>query len=283
MAEMDIVPYIGTRTPADFDTLFDELEAARGSSASLSDAIAEKADAASNLAGYGITDAYTKAETNTALAAKQDTLTAAQLSAVNSGITAEKLTADEAALAELTAKEQQNENNILSAYGGIVGKNVAKENDFTAMLTKIVYCNPITGTIHISAASISSTDTDSTICRFILYYKDGTDSSTNYSFSRGSNISLDINIGAKIIERIVIYASDNYSHSTGDTVTVSGLMICTQADYAADPTYQPYIMSNVELTAAIQALQNGTRSAPTLAKSAEPEETEPETGEEETR
>ena len=220
------------------------------------------------------------------IGAKQDALTQSQLAAANSGITSEKLTADETALAELTAKEQQNENNILSAYGGIVGKNVAKENDFTATLNKTVYCSPITGTIHISAASISSTDTDSTICRFILYYTDGTDSSTNYSFSRGSDISIDINIVAKIIERIVIYASDNYSHSIGDTVTVSGLMICTQADYATNPTYQPYAMSNVELTAAIQALQtqlNGTRSAPALAK-AEPEEIkEPETGEEEMR
>ena len=218
-----------------------------------------------------------------ALGSKQDELTQEQLAAANSGITAEKLTADEAALAELTAKERQNENNILSAYGGIVGKNAAKENDFTATLSKIVYCNPITGTIHISAANVSSTDTDSTICRILLYYTDGTVSSNNLSLSRGSNISFDVNIRAKIIERIVIYASDSYNNSIGDTVTVSDLMICTQADYAADPTYQPYIMSNVELTAAIQALQNGTRSAPALAKS-EPEEIkEKETGEEETR
>lgn len=199
--------------------------------------------------GDSWTNVYTKSETDALLEDKQDELTTAQLDAVNSGITAAKLT-------ELTAKEQQNENNILSAYGGIVGKNAAKENDFTATLNKTVYCNPITGRIHISAASVSSTDTDSTICRFILYYTDGTDSSTNYSFSRGSNIDLDINIGAKIIERIVIYASNNYSNSIGDTVTVSDLMICTQADYVVDPTYQPYIMSNAELTAAIQALQS---------------------------
>ena len=157
--------------------------------------------------------------------------------------------------AELTAKEQANENNILSAYGGIVGKNVAKENDFTATLNKTVYCNPITGTIHISAANVSSTDTDSTICSILLYYTDGTVSSNNLNLSRGSNISLNVNIREKIIERIVIYASDNYNNSRGDTVTVSDFMICTRADYAADPTYQPYAMSNVELTAAIQALQ----------------------------
>lgn len=177
-----------------------------------------------------------------ALDQKQNALSSTQLSAVNSGITSDDV-------AQITT----NKNNILSAYGGIVGKNVAQVNNFTATLNKTVYCNPITGRIHISAASISSTDTDSTICRFILYYTDGTDSSTNYSFSRGSNISLDINIGSKIIERIVIYSSDNYSHSTGDTITVSDLMICTQADYAADPTYQPYVMTNAEITAWILA------------------------------
>lgn len=101
MADIEIVPYYGMRTPADFDTLFDELEAARGTSASLSDAIGEKADAASTLAGYGITDAYTKAEINTALAAKQGELTTAQQAAVDSGITAAKLAEDEADIATL--------------------------------------------------------------------------------------------------------------------------------------------------------------------------------------
>lgn len=56
---------------------------------------------------------YTKSETDALLDDKQDELDTAQLAAVNSGITAAKLATDEAALAELTAKEQQNENNIL--------------------------------------------------------------------------------------------------------------------------------------------------------------------------
>ena len=116
MAEMDIVPYIGTRTPADFDTLFDELEAARGSSASLSDAIAEKADNATTLSGYGITDAYTKTETDTALSGKQGELSQSQLAAVNSGITAEKLADDEAALVEVVDAGAKNRFDPASAW-----------------------------------------------------------------------------------------------------------------------------------------------------------------------
>lgn len=59
----------------------------------ISDAISNKADKSTTLSGYGITDAYTKTEVNTSLDAKQDSLDETQLSAVNSGITADKVTA----------------------------------------------------------------------------------------------------------------------------------------------------------------------------------------------
>lgn len=51
--------------------------------------------------GDSWTNVYTKSETDALLDDKQDELTTAQLDAVNSGITASKLTADEAALVEL--------------------------------------------------------------------------------------------------------------------------------------------------------------------------------------
>lgn len=53
--------------------------------------ISGKADKATTLAGYGITDAYTKTQINTELGKKQNNLTEAQLNAVNSGITSEKV------------------------------------------------------------------------------------------------------------------------------------------------------------------------------------------------
>lgn len=50
-----------------------------------------KADKATTLAGYGITNAYTKTEVDTIASGKQDNLTTAQLNAVNSGITSAKV------------------------------------------------------------------------------------------------------------------------------------------------------------------------------------------------
>lgn len=59
-------------------------------------------------------------------------------------------------------------------------------------------------------------------------------------------------------------------------------MICTAADWAVSQKFVPYCPSMAEMYEMIQALQSGTRSAPALAMSAEPE-VEPETGEEEMR
>lgn len=55
-------------------------------------ALNDKADKATTLAGYGITNAYTKTEVDTALSGKQDSLDTAQMAAVNSGIDSTKVT-----------------------------------------------------------------------------------------------------------------------------------------------------------------------------------------------
>ena len=108
MADIEIIPYIGTRTPADFDTLFDELVAARGNQASLSarfsadeSNISGKQDSLSFDGTYNASTnkVATVSTVTNAVSSKQDVLTTAQLAAANSGITAAKLSADEAALA----------------------------------------------------------------------------------------------------------------------------------------------------------------------------------------
>lgn len=267
MAEMDIVPYIGTRTPADFDTLFDELEAARGSSASLSDAIAEKADNATTLSGYGITDAYTKTEIDTALSGKQNKLSQSQLAAANSGITAEKLTADEAALAE-----------VVDAGA----KNFAQTESGSATQYAKIKCAVPAGKYKIYFTSLVSNDTDATNCQIYFHDRQSIVSSRG-SINRGTGVvSNDITVNSDA-EWIWIYASDVLSNSSGDTLSFSGAMCCTKAAWDVSHAFAPYCPSMAEMYEMIQALQSGTRSAPALAM-AEPEEIkEPETGEEEMR
>ncbi len=66
--------------------------------------LAGKADKSTTLAGYGITDAYTKGEVDSALSGKQATLTTEQQNAVNSGITTEKVATYDGYAAQIAAK-----------------------------------------------------------------------------------------------------------------------------------------------------------------------------------
>lgn len=88
--------------------------------------------------------------------------------------------------------------------------------------------------------------------------------------------------------------SDNvYVNIPTSVSSLSGVivkpMICTKAAWDVSHTFVPYCPSMAEMYEMIQALQNGTRSVPALAKAepeeirTEPEEVEPETGEEEMR
>ena len=74
-------------------TTLEELNAVQSE---INTSLGNKADKATTLSGYGITDAYTSEEVDNKLsqelATKQDSLTTEQLNAVNSGITAEKVT-----------------------------------------------------------------------------------------------------------------------------------------------------------------------------------------------
>ena len=87
-------------------------------------------------------------------------------------------------------------------------------------------------------------------------------------------------INAEISNKLYIHIPAEFNQSNINYVIKP--MICTKAVWYISQKYVPYAPTNRELYAMIQALQNGTRSAPALAK-ADPEETEPETGEEEMR
>ena len=149
-----------------------------------------------------------------------------------------------------------NKTNILSMWDtGFAQKNVARINDasFTATSTDralMIPCDEITGTICITIASLVSTDTDASTCAYILYYKSGnTSGSTPKQFNRGSNIQvLNLNLGTEILDRIAIYPSDTYNHSSGDTVTISNLMICTKSQFDISNAYQPYALPNTLIT-----------------------------------
>lgn len=184
-------------------------------------------------------------------AGKQENLTSAQLQAVNSGVTAEVLAANRAALAELIDSG---------------AKNHARLNDFTATLHQVVDVEPIGGTIHLHIGGYTSSDTDTTDYQITFRYSDGTTSGK--MLTKGA-ADIDYNLANYTLIRIDIYASDNWSHSTGDTVDVSELMICSKTAWDISPKYVPASPSNAELYEMIQALQ-GSNSLSSVQSTAQP-------------
>lgn len=188
--------------------------------------------------GDSWTNVYTKSETDALLDDKQDELTTAQLDAVNSGITAEKLTADEAALVE-----------VVNAGA----KNHALETDKTETRICFIDVRPITGTYRFVIGQYTSTDTDTNNFVIIFDYSDGTNETRYYPKNADIDYEYTTN---KYLNRIRIYASASYNQSDGDTVSVSNLMICTEADWAVSQKFVPYAPTNRELYEMIQALQS---------------------------
>lgn len=165
---------------------------------------------------------------------KQATLTTDQLAAVNSGITAEKLA--------------QDENNILfNAQQGVTNVATVTSGTYTATsgmrYTSIPLSTTLTGDITVVIGGLSSTATG-TQCAVQL--TDATTTLWQTTATRGSNIVLSAHIDSPAT-KLNIYCGASYqTTSSGDTVTWTDLMVCPTSLYTG--TYQPYAMSNAELT-----------------------------------
>ena len=150
-----------------------------------------------------------------------------------------------------------NQSNIL--YNMNMGvKNVASINDVTYTAPSgggalTVPCSEITGNIVIYFGTISSTDTDASTCLIMRYYTDGT--SETYGTNRGSNIADNVSTGSKVLKELCIYPSDKWSHSSGDTLTITNLMVCTEDAWNQSHDFQPYALPNYDLTRMVSDLQ----------------------------
>lgn len=230
----------------------------------------------------GSEKAVTSGAVYTALASKQDELSQAQLAAANSGITAEKLAADEAAL-------------DWNVNQGV--KNLIKLNPDTYTSGNVVAKLNDDGTVSVSLSSGSTANT--TFSRAITTIVDlrdmdlilnGCPSGGNYSSGYALYISDDGTTKEKdegngvLVPKNTTVTTSYLALIVRSGTAISGTLTfkpMMRPAYITDSTFRPYAPTNRELYEMIQALQNGTRSAPALAK-AEPDE-EPETGEEETR
>lgn len=164
---------------------------------------------------------------------KQNALSSTQLSAVNSGITS-------ADVEQITT----NKNNILfNTNMGV--KNLSRWNSGTSTQANPTMASRIPLTSDGGEYTISY-NTSLTTGTIAVGFKDS-----------GGNTTVTAEIdNANKIKTVTIPANTAYFNiytlAYGD---YSNFMICKKVVYDSDPTYQPYAMSNVELTAAIQALQ----------------------------
>lgn len=152
--------------------------------------------------------------------------------------------------AALTAGLQSKAAVVELVDGG--AKNHATVNDFTATLRQTVDVEPLGGTIHLHIGEYTSTDTDTTNFIIIFRYTDGT--TATRTLEKGA-VDAEYNLANYVLDRVDVYASDTWNHSSGDDVTVSELMICSKAAWDISEAYQPYRPSYQELYEMVQALQ----------------------------
>ena len=103
--------------------------------------------------------------------------------------------------------------------------------------------------------SITSTDTDYTTCQVIaLHNSTVVSASPQLQMSRGTAVHGTITVNSAA-NKIQIYASRTGTAASGDTLTFSNAMLCTEAAWAISQAYVPYCPTPAEMWAAIQALQ----------------------------
>lgn len=118
------------------------------------------------------------------------------------------------------------------------GKNLCPVNDNTATLRMIIDIDIPAGDYMLYIGELISTDTDTSVCLITLY-----DGGGNTLYTGGSTRGTDKQIPLELTDtakKLYIYASDNYSHSSGDTVTITNLMICNKSYWDMTEQYTEY-------------------------------------------
>lgn len=189
----------------------------------------------------------------TAIATKQDALTTAQIAAANSGITSEKLSADEAALSEQVDTG---------------AKNVLKNGETTRTISGVTFTVGADGSVTLSGTASANI----TSFAFVVSQPCPTDTATyilsgcpaggayntykmdilNGSAS-GSVVVADYGTGAEFLWADITNGAYTARIRIQSGTNCDGLkfhpMICKKTDWDISQAYQPYAQTNPELTA----------------------------------
>lgn len=206
-----------------------------------------------------------------ALAAKQDTLNAAQLAAVNSGITTDIVSADTAALIELVDSGAKNfiPVNFTSRAAGTDKPSITNNGDGSITVDGSRESTSATILVYdISSDATVSTDTTYTlpVGKYVIAATGNTKLKLQVYMHNGTDLVALATSGADIAD--FEYTSENkttYPYicwrinangaSTFDNYTFSP-MICSKAAWDISQAYQPYRPSYQELYERVLALEN---------------------------
>lgn len=169
-------------------------------------------------------------------------LSTAESDALASGITSTDV-------AQITT----NKNNILTLYEeGVI--NLVDTDDKTGSTWINIPIELPAGNYVLHFDTLSSAASGTT-CQTVFFAADDSEASSYIYPTRGNNITFDVTV-TKTTSYLRIYAGDSYAHSTNFTVEFTNLLVAKKESWeASSKVYQPYAMTNSELTAAIKALR----------------------------
>ena len=164
-----------------------------------------------------------------------------------------------AAIGKLEKRTDLNETNISKDTAALVelvdggAKNrLHPEQDVKATWIDFVVDKSESGDYRVYFGSLASTDTDATTCAVRLGLNGVGFVSESTQCSRGTAVSTPIT-ATEQFDYVRVYYSDNNSHSSGDSATITNPMLCTKAAWDISQAYVPYAMSAAEVTAWINA------------------------------
>ena len=133
-------------------------------------------------------------------------------------------------------------------------KNMINCTSATEVTYVDIPCHVQAGTYTLSFESLTSDDTDASVCK-----AEFTDSSTNVHgtsyIQRGNNVNASINVDGESTN-IRIYASDSYANSENDNITATNAMLCTSYDWKLSNKYVDYCPTVQEIYEMIQNIQS---------------------------
>lgn len=133
-------------------------------------------------------------------------------------------------------------------------KNMINCTSATEVTYVDIPCQVQAGTYTLSFESLTSDDTDASVCKIEFTDSSSTVHGTSY-IQRGNNVNASINVDGESTN-IRIYASDTYSNSEDDNITAANAMLCTSYDWKLSNKYVNYCPTVKELYEMIQDIQS---------------------------